>query len=250
MLDIFFFSPTGGTRKVAEAAASSWEGQKKWIGLGRRDFPFGMSVPSDDTCIIAVPSFGGRVPAMVATRVASLKGNGAKTMLLAVFGSRGYDDTLIELYDVATKAGFNVIGAGAVVAEHSLARRIGAGRPDGRDLAEVADFARQATAHSGQGTLNPPGHRPYRSPGRLGVYPAPNRDCLSCTMCADICPTQAIQKKRGMPVIEERCIGCMACVAKCTAQCRRLPAQAQEEIAQNLLRAVPGRARNEFYLAS
>lgn len=248
-LQVFCFSPTGGTRRVAEAAAAIWGGARKWFDLGRRSFPVGLSVDPGADCIIAVPCFSGRVPPVAASRIASLRGNGARTMVLAVFGSRAYGDSLLELTDLAEAAGFHVVGAGAVAAQHSLAPKIGAGRPDSKDLTEVADFARRVKASGSTGSAGPAGHRPYRPYNRLGYAPAANQDCRSCTICADVCPTDAIYRRRGMPADVSKCIGCMTCVKQCPRRCRHLPEEVSREIAAKLAAAVPARARNEFFLA-
>ena len=50
---------------------------------------------------------------------------------------------MIELADVAKRAGFQVIAAVAAVAEHSIARQFAAGRPDSKDAAQLSDFAKK-----------------------------------------------------------------------------------------------------------
>ena len=53
--------------------------------------------------------------------------------MVAVFGNRAYDDALLEMQDVASEIGFRVIAAVAAVAEHSIIRKYGKGRPDADD---------------------------------------------------------------------------------------------------------------------
>ena len=57
--------------------------------------------------------------------------------------NRAFEDTLVELEDVAKHAGFRVIAAVAAIAEHSIARQFAAGRPDAQDAAQLAEFAQQ-----------------------------------------------------------------------------------------------------------
>ena len=71
--------------------------------------------------VIAVPSYGGRVPGTAAGRLGAIRGNGARAVLVCVYGNRAYEDTLVELQDIAKQAGFRVTAAVAAVAEHSIA---------------------------------------------------------------------------------------------------------------------------------
>lgn len=248
-LQVFCFSPRGTTRRTAQVAADAVGGPQKWYDLGRRSFPVGMRVSPADTCIIAVPCFSGRVPPVIADRIASLRGSGAKALVIATFGNRAYEDSLLELCDLAEAAGFHVTGAAAVAAQHSLAPLIGSGRPDARDLKEVVDFARQAAAYEGTAHAEPPGHRPYRPYNRLGYAPGPTQTCVQCRRCAEVCPVDAIQKRRGVPADISKCLGCMTCVESCPHQCRQLPEQVSREIGARLAASATGRAQSEFYLA-
>ena len=112
----FVFSPTGGTKKAAgilagELAKGLTDGSPvhslSIIDLtdGRADFA-GIRLAPNDTVLIAVPSYGGRVPLPAGERLAQIKGNGAKAVLVCVYGNRAYEDTLAELQDIAEAAGF------------------------------------------------------------------------------------------------------------------------------------------------
>ena len=94
------FSPTGGTQKVAGILAGNLTEQAAIIDLCDRNTDFGhFSFTQDDICLVAVPSYGGRVPSIAIQRLSQLKGNGAKAVLIVVYGNREYEDTLIELKD-------------------------------------------------------------------------------------------------------------------------------------------------------
>lgn len=45
--------------------------------------------------------------------------------MVEVYGNREYEDTLVELYDIAVESGFYPAAAVAAVAQHSIAERIG-----------------------------------------------------------------------------------------------------------------------------
>ena len=55
-----------------------------------------ISLDKEDICIVAVPSFGGRVPAIAAERLERIRANGAMAILVVVYGNRAYDDTLLN----------------------------------------------------------------------------------------------------------------------------------------------------------
>ena len=98
---------------------------------------------SDTLCIIAVPVFAGRVPDIAAERLRKIQGHGATAVLAAVYGNRAFEDALLELQDIVGENGFRCIAGISAVAEHSIARQFGAGRPDLQDAQELKDFAKQ-----------------------------------------------------------------------------------------------------------
>ena len=125
------FSPTGGTQKAATLLTDGLEGEVTRVSLteSKQDFSV-IQLMQEDVAVICVPSYGGRVPAVAVKRLTALHGNGARAVLVCVYGNRAYEDTLVELEDAAKQAGFRVIAAVAAVADHSVARQFAAGRPD------------------------------------------------------------------------------------------------------------------------
>ena len=73
-----------------------------------------------DLVLIAVPSYGGRVPALAAQRLAAVRVHQARCVIVCVYGNRAYEDTLAELRDVAEQAGIRVFAAIAAFAVHSI----------------------------------------------------------------------------------------------------------------------------------
>lgn len=220
------FSPTGGTQKVADYLTGALEGDVTTVDLtnSKQDFQ-AVSLTEADAAVISVPSYGGRVPGVAVERLGMLHGNGAKAILVCVYGNRAYEDTLVELEDEAKKAGFRVIGAVAAIAEHSIARQFAAGRPDAQDAKQLADFAKQIQQKlSGADGSEPeiPGNRPYRKAGAAGMVPKATKACTGCGVCAAECPVQAIEKENPKQVDEKACISCMRCVAVCPQGARKL----------------------------
>ena len=99
MVYSIFFSPTGGTEKVVETLASVWESHEK-IDLTPLKAKSNKEFKEEDVCLIAVPSYGGRVPAVAVERISKLKGNNAKAVAVVVYGNRDYEDTMLELQEV------------------------------------------------------------------------------------------------------------------------------------------------------
>lgn len=90
-----YFSPTGGTKKVTDLIGGAWNCEKADIDLCAAEDDFTKySFHEEDICLVAVPSFGGRVPAAALSRLAQMKGGSAKAILLCVYGNRAYEDTL------------------------------------------------------------------------------------------------------------------------------------------------------------
>ena len=191
------FSPTGGTQKAADLFAKSFAPEYVNINLldCKQDFS-AYTFNQEDTCLVAVPSYGGRVPAIAVSRLSQMQGNGANAILIVVYGNRAYDDTFVELQDTLSDCGFNCIAAVAALAEHSIMRQFAAGRPDAQDQKELAAFAEQVRmkleSGADTGSLSLPGSRPYREYNGVPMKPGAGKSCIQCGLCAEKCPVGAI----------------------------------------------------------
>ena len=164
------FSPTGGTEKAAGIVASEWSTSVETIDLTNPSVDFSIcGIEAEDLVLIALPSYGGRVPGLAAERLAQIRGNGAKCVLLCVYGNRAYEDTLLEMADIAKKDGFTVAAAISAVAEHSIMHQFASGRPDREDECRLKSFANVILEKYKAGTLSGepqiPGSRPYKKAG-------------------------------------------------------------------------------------
>ena len=243
------FSPTGGTAKTAETLASAMAEKRIFIDL-LRPVPE-TSLTAEDICLIAVPSFGGRIPTTCAERLQKISANGARAILVCVYGNRAYEDTLSELQDVLVSRGFYCIAAVAAIAEHSIIREFGAGRPDAADREQLAAFAKRIREK-----LSTPIEEPLAVPGEHGTYkpyqntpfiPAETDACIHCGTCAEACPTAAIG---DMPekVDPARCIKCMRCEAVCPTGARKLEGKIYAALRERLAAVCSIRRENELFL--
>lgn len=220
------FSPTGGTKKVSEILTSALKGEVIEVDLTDSKTDYGsFTLAQDDIAVIAVPSYGGRVPAVAAERLTMIHGNGACAILVCVYGNRAYEDTLVELQDTVKKAGFNVIAAIAAIAEHSIVRQFAAGRPDAQDAQQLTLFAEQIQekiANLDHREPDIPGNRPYKKAGGAGTVPKPTKECIRCGICSEKCPVQAIDMDNPQKVNGSACISCMRCISVCPHSARKI----------------------------
>ena len=106
------FSPTGGTEKVVHILGGHGNENTVKIDLSDAKTDFTKCVvEKEDQVLIAMPSFGGRAPAVAIERLKKIAGNGAKCTLVCVYGNRAYEDTLAEMEDAAKESGFQVVAA-------------------------------------------------------------------------------------------------------------------------------------------
>ena len=257
------FSPTGGTKKVSDILSNAFkkgyeenfdtsELTIEIVDLMKADDDFSSIVISpDDLCVIAVPAYGGRVPAPAVSHLTAMNGNGSKAILAAVFGNRVIDETLLELQDVTISANFNPIAAIEAVAEHSLARVYGAGRPDAEDTKELENFAKHILDSLKNPSIAPlmvPGIRPFKEFKGSAAKPSVSKVCTSCGICAAQCPVQAIPKDAPDITDKNMCISCMRCVTVCPNHARYVPDEITQTIIKNLAPLCAGRKENRLYV--
>jgi ferredoxin/flavodoxin len=247
------FSPTGGTQKAADVLTAALGPEAIQIDLtdagGSFDtFAFG----SEDVCVVAVPSYGGRVPAAAVSRLRQLRGGQARAVLVCVYGNRAYEDTLLELKDTLLAADFRCAAGVAAVAEHSIMRRFAAGRPDEADIRELRGFGEQIRAKleadGAAGDLALPGSTPYRQYSGVPMKPAAGKACTKCGLCADRCPVEAIPVNAPNETDSAKCISCMRCVSICPAKARAVNPLLLAAGTQKMKKACTEPKKNELFL--
>lgn len=251
----FVFSPTGGTRKVAEILAAVFDPKYKMVDLMSREADFSaITLTARDICIVAIPSFGGRVPDTATQRISAVKGKGAVAVPVVVYGNRAIDDTMLELVNTLAAADFRCAAGISAVAEHSVVRKFAAGRPDEDDAAQLRDFARsikeRIDADEIPEKLSVPGNEPYRPFGGLPLVPAVEpADCLKCGLCAARCPVGAIPMDDPCaPADKDKCISCMACIAVCPKEARKLDENFISMMGERMAEVCGGHKPNELFM--
>lgn len=246
------FSPTGGTEKVLELVSKPF-GKSEDIDLSvfKADYSR-FHFEKDDICILAVPSYGGRVPQPVIDNLSQISADGTPVVLVAVYGNRAYDDTLLELKYAAEDVGFICVGAVTAVAEHSLARQYGAGRPDEEDAAELISFGERIKEKlkktESPESIPVPGNTPYQEFDGVPVKPRGSLKCTKCGNCVRRCPVGAIPLKDPRITKKSKCISCMRCVEVCPVQARSINSVLTAMIGKKLRKNCKTRKENEVFL--
>lgn len=248
-VNFYYFSPTGGTKKVGEIFSGEISESVNFIDLAKeQEFPR----TDGELAAVATPVFGGRIPAFVAEKLKNIDGVGKKAVTFAVYGVRAYEDALAELNDAVAAQGFRVIASAAAVAQHSIVPSVGEGRPDEQDAAEIREFARKVLdklVQEPDAKCSVPGNRPYKQWAGMPAAPISLPSCNHCKKCAEACPIEAIDvKENAVETDAEKCMLCMACTAVCPERARILPPPLQEKLEKKLGPLKDIRRANEFYL--
>ena len=246
----FYFSPTGGTEKVARHLAGALSPASEMADLSDRSFA-GRDCSGEELAIFVVPVFMGRIPTSAAEAIRRCRGDRTPAVAVVVFGNRAFDDALAELCDLLEGRGFLPVAAGAFVAEHSKLRSVASGRPDGRDLQELEGFAGEIVGKLALPDLAKvavPGNRPCLSVKMTAsVLPVVSDACVRCRRCAQLCPAGAIPLD-APNTTAPACIGCMRCIMICPQHARNLPAAAEEATRQKLGKLEGVRCENRTWL--
>lgn len=240
-----YFSPCGGTSAVMKKLAANFtciehnltlpDSRKTKINFSETDFVF-----------FGFPVYGGRVPKIAEQIFSVLEGKNTPCALVAVYGNREYEGALLDLNELAQKAGFNTVAAAAAIAQHSIASQFGTDRPDHSDEKRLAGFGLQIIeqAKNGRRLAKVPGMYPVQKPApeeSSSGKPAPlsvfaNTDaCVQCGKCAEVCPSGAIQKDSLCGTDNTVCIRCGACVKYCPQHARVFGPQNTMEMINSML---------------
>ena len=259
-IKIVCFSPTGSSKKIAEAVACGMGTDYTVLDLtlppARKDYQSGFT---DELVIMAAPVYFGRLAATAAQLFSALKADKTPAVLLAVYGNRHYDDALVELADIALADGFVPIAAAAFVAVHSFDSPqypIATGRPDIEDIKQAKTFGAAIAAKlkaaadlAAVGEIIIPGNRPYKKYGGFSEAPVSTAECKGCGACVRVCPKGAISI--GEQVVTAKppvCILCHACIKACPNKARVVTEQPVLDAYNRLSTALVTRRSPETFI--
>lgn len=252
-----YFSPTGNTKKVLDAVA-------KPFGEAKEEFqiscPFGEWDDSikyfneEDLIIVAVPSYGGRMPELSARRLrefrSKLNENPAKAIIITSYGQRDFDDTLLEMKDILNEGNIKVLAAVTAVTEHSVSRKVAKGRPNACDIKELENFGKTIyeSLENAKEEIDVPGKRPYKATKKFPFIPLANERCTGCGFCISRCPVEAIPSDAPYRTDSEKCISCMKCISICPENARELPSEMKNAVYTKITSNYPKPQKNHLYI--
>ena len=142
-----YFSPTGNSKKVADAIAKGLQASIEYIDLTPPKARLQkFNELHDELTIISSPVYLGRVPNEASFRIRRLVAKNTPAILVVTYGNRAYEDALFELSDIVSEVGFKPIAGCAFLGEHSFStpeKPVAGGRPNQEDLDEAVLFGRR-----------------------------------------------------------------------------------------------------------
>lgn len=232
-----YFSPTGGTQKIAEALSNDMS-QLLHIPFQKIDLTIlanrqiRYNFDSNSLVILAVPVYAGRIPNKLLPDLERCLSGSGKTAIIpvCVYGNRNYDEALREMLILTEKNGFIPIGAAAMISQHAFSSLIAKDRPDFSDFGALTDFSNKIAEKIlnnqeltgityDRDTPIGPYYTPLRSdhtPARfLKAKPVTDMDkCNNCGICVRKCPMGSISAD-NVADVSGICIKCQACVKFC-----------------------------------
>ncbi|MEG0284343.1 MAG: EFR1 family ferrodoxin [Erysipelotrichales bacterium] len=245
-----YFSPTYTTKNLAQQVARGINPASEYIDIAKKEVEE-HTFNQDDVVIFGVPTYGGRVPQLASENLIKFKGNNTKAVIIATYGNREYEDTLVELEDIVSAQGFIVVGAAAFIAQHTYYKEAGYGRPEIEDLQQASAFGndiKNKIENNIVNDLNIKGNRPYKELSLASGRVLVNEKCIYCGSCAIQCPTDAIPKDAPDTTNLVDCIGCGRCISLCPTKARYFPEVFLEKIESFLIKTASGHKENEFFI--
>lgn len=248
-LHTIYFSPAQSTKRIVEEIAGSITDH-----ITHHDITQGLKYPIEfsdkEFVIIGVPSFSGRVPSLFTEYMYMVKANQTPAIIVCVYGNRDYEDTLLELKDICSKAGFLTISGGAFIARHSIFPQIAKDRPDKNDLEAAGDFGKKSFdlwLNKTGFDLKVKGHYPYREINVIPLIPQGNSKCNHCGICVDICPVSAIEEDTPYKADLSKCISCTRCIYFCPQGARSFEENIYKNISEKFSANFSGRKEIELF---
>ena len=247
-----YFSATDTSRKGTKAIAGVFGSHINEMDMtvwNRQ--PVKTEFDADDLVVFGAPVYSGRIYQGAFDRFSRLHGRNTPCIITVTYGNRDYDDALLELYDLVSEQGFLPFAAAALIGQHTYGE-IEVGRPTAADLCEDVAFAQKASdklSAEGPSLVCVPGNRPYRQGGNGGHFrPLTSSDCISCGLCAQMCPEGAISYSNYDHIDNAKCIACFRCIRNCPVQAKNMDTDEYNSFAEEFSVRLSMPRRNEYFI--
>lgn len=235
-LKIICFSPTGTTKRIALSIAKGLDIKRVSLyDITKPEARENISeTKRDELLIVAVPVYMARVPAILNKYLNNIKAHKTPAVCVVVYGNRTYGNALLELNDILSGSGCIPVAGGAFIGEHSFSCKelpIAESRPDSNDLQFAENFGKRIKEklHSVQSVkeiskVKIPGNYPYGGVTELWSvdFISISDKCRKKGICAEVCPTGAINLIDTSIIDKEICISCCACIKICPENARTI----------------------------
>lgn len=240
---VFYFSPAGSTRLVAETI------HRRLTERGQEAVLIDLSVKNQRSvknnsllepacCLwLGSPVYCDHVVPIVTDMVHRLPLGSARSYAVpfVTWGGVTSGLSLLEMAEKLQEKNYTPLAAAKVLAVHSsmwgAARPLASGHPDKEDLAQMNQLVDEVIANLKKAEVVPLNRQvlDYLSPAlradavskslqtaKAAIPPlAVNEQrCLQCGECADICPLAAITLS-PLPTLADTCVLCLQCVRAC-----------------------------------
>lgn len=259
---LVYFSPTGTTKKVVHSITRGIDPENvENIDITRPEArKQSLRITEDELLVIGVPVYMGRVPALIIEWLNTIQAQNTRAVCVVVYGNRTYEDAMLELNNIIMKRGCIPIAGGAFIGEHSFSQPetpTAMGRPDTNDVRHAEEFGRKirekiesVSSISGLSEVDIPGIYPYRGDSTLWKvdFISVSNGCTSCGVCAENCPTGAIDSENSSIINQDTCITCCACIKNCPEHARTMKPGLVREASVRLYTLYKDPKMSEYYL--
>ncbi|MFO7656272.1 MAG: EFR1 family ferrodoxin [Bacteroidales bacterium] len=247
-LKLVCFSPTGSTKAIAQSIAKgvNIELVKLYDITKPRARENFIETRENELLIVSVPVYMGRVPAIINKWLQNIESHKTPVVCVVVYGNRTYGNALLELKDILTGKGCIPVAGASFIGEHSFSSTelpIAKSRPNAGDLECAENFGKKIIEklQSVQSVeeitkINIPGNSPYGGVTELWSvdFIAISDKCTKQGICAEVCPTGAINLENSNIIDKEKCISCCACIKNCPENARSIKDSKVKEAAIRL----------------
>ena len=249
-----YFSPSHTTKKIIDEIANKFKGtQEEYDLLNIASGNTPKEFDGNTLVIVGMPIFAGRLPKIASEKLMNFKGENIPAIAIVNYRNVNIGDALLELNNILKENGFNIIGTGTTVSQHSIVTNIATNRPDNKDLEKLNEFVEKCCEKLESGEFNEitvTGNKPYCDYKKDPLTPICDESlCVYCYECVSTCPENAIPDMDPLETDTNLCSACTACIYICPENARYFTGDVFEGMKEKFLANFTKRKESEFYLS-